>query len=237
MPDGEDAADRGAGSGEDQGAGRSPGDGADAKLGLWHRLLLALPSAKRDEKKASLGERLSSAVLKPVDGSSEGADAHEPETLEELEYAERYADDTERLIGLVAAPLSAAIALVVGSSQISYARSHHQAVGVFRLEEIVLLGMSVVMMTGAWYRKRLVIGITMALYGLTFFNLRWWGFGIPFILGGAWYLVRAYRVHRAVREAGGGLGGGPADGGARNGSPPSRSKRYTPPTPPKRRDS
>ena len=40
-----------------------------------------------------------------------------------------------------------------------------------------------------------------ALYGLAVFNLHWWGFGVPFVLVGAWYLVRAYRAQRALKEA------------------------------------
>jgi len=62
----------------------------------------------------------------------------------------------------------------------------------------------------------------MALYGLTVFNLHYWGFGVPFILFASWYLVRAYRLQRELKEAtataGGGAGG------------PRPSKRYTPPT-------
>ena len=41
----------------------------------------------------------------------------------------------------------------------------------------------------------------MALYGLAVFNLHYWGFGVPFILVGAWLLVRAYRLQRDLREA------------------------------------
>jgi hypothetical protein len=57
----------------------------------------------------------------------------------------------------------------------------------------------------------------MALYGLSIFNLHFWGFGIPFILAGAWLLVRAYRFQQKLKEA--------------NTSTTARleSKRYTPP--------
>jgi hypothetical protein len=58
----------------------------------------------------------------------------------------------------------------------------------------------------------------MALYGLSIFNLHFWGFGIPFIFAGAWLLVRAYRFQQMVKEA-------------NTSSPAARldSKRYTPP--------
>ena len=51
-----------------------------------------------------------------------------------------------------------------------------------------LVILSVVMLTTAMLRKRLYLGIVMALYGLTVFNLHYWGFGIPFIMAGAWLL-------------------------------------------------
>ena len=50
-------------------------------------------------------------------------------------------------------------------------------------------------------RKRLLVGIAMALYGLSIFNLHYWGFGIPFILGGAWYLVRAHPLSEKLKYA------------------------------------
>ena len=89
------------------------------------------------------------------------------------------------------------------------------------------------MLAMAWWRKRLFLGIVMALYGLTLFNLHWWGFGIPYILAGAWYLVRAYRLHEKLKLA-------TADGGTTRARPATKrfqapNKRYTPPTsrPPK----
>jgi len=85
-------------------------------------------------------------------------------------------------------------------------------------------------------RKRLFLGIVLALYGLAVFNLHWWGFGIPFVMGGAWLLVRTYRLQRDLKDA---LAGAPPRGrsggrGGGSGARPRASKRYTPPTPPKR---
>ena len=96
------------------------------------------------------------------------------------------------------------------------------------------------MIVTAYLRKRLFLGISMALYGLAVFNLHYWGFGVPFLLLGAWLLVRAYRLQRDLKEAN---GEGPARGGARRrgsggsarSSRPQPNKRYTPrAVPPKR---
>ena len=87
------------------------------------------------------------------------------------------------------------------------------------------------MLVTAWFRKRMYLGICMALYGLAIFNLHYWGFGIPYVLGGAWLLVRAYRLQRELREATGDRrrrrrAGRAAAPGSRR---PSANKRYTPP--------
>ncbi len=104
---------------------------------------------------------------------------------------------------------------------------------------LVLLVLAVLMLGLAYYRKRLFLGIVMALYGLGIFNLHYWGFGIPYILAGAWLLVRSYRLQRDLKEATG-EGPGSQRGQARGRGPtdkgrPGPNKRYTPPTsPPKR---
>ena len=65
----------------------------------------------------------------------------------------------------------------------------------------MLLGHGGAILVASLLRKRLFQGITMALYGLAVFNLRFWGFGVPFLLAGAWYLVRAYRLQQALKRA------------------------------------
>ena len=65
----------------------------------------------------------------------------------------------------------------------------------------VTLALALLMLVPAWFRKRLLLGIAMALYGLSIFNLHYWGFGFPFILVGAWYLVRAYRLSEKLKHA------------------------------------
>ena len=63
------------------------------------------------------------------------------------------------------------------------------------------MALALLMLGAAWFRKRLLLGIAMALYGLSIFNLHYWGFGFPFILAGAWYLVRAYRLSEKLKHA------------------------------------
>jgi hypothetical protein len=80
----------------------------------------------------------------------------------------------------------------------------------------------------------------MALYGLAVFNLHYWGFGVPFIMGGAWLMVRAYRLQRNLRGVTGDnparSGPGRRGGGGGTGiSRPQPNKRYTPPSPAARR--
>ncbi len=152
-------------------------------------------------------------------------------SVEELEEAIRHSDDKERTIGLVAAPLAAIIGIVISSASIDYARSHHLSVTVYDELTYVILGMSVLILVTSLLRKRLFQGITMALYGLAVFNLHYWGFGIPFLLGGAWYLVNAYRLQQALKRAQP-APTPPRRNGARaaNGPRPRPSKRYTPPT-------
>jgi hypothetical protein len=178
----------------------------------------------------SLGDRLRAALLKPAEPSEQP----EPDTrtLEELRAAERYADDKERLIGLVVAPLAAAVSLFIANYLIAhdpaaYLRNGqvnplHASVATYHVLELVLLGLSLGMLAAAWYRRRLLMGMAMALFGLGVFNLHYWGFGVPFLVVGSWYLVRAYRAHQAVRAA---AGPGGTSGAAR----PKANKRYTPP--------
>ncbi len=135
-------------------------------------------------------------------------------------------------MGLFAAPFAALIGLLVVSHQVQGDKSH--AYGVYGDLLVVLLALSLAMLAFAWFRKRLFLGIVMALYGLTVFNLKYWGFGFPFLLGGAWLLVRAYRAQRAVREAGGDAPGG-GNTAQRNGNGRTTpNKRYTPPSGSKR---
>ncbi|MGD0320212.1 MAG: hypothetical protein ABSC00_01190 [Acidimicrobiales bacterium] len=235
--------------------GRGPDDlsaGAPPRLSLWQRLLLVLPRLKRDQEKAPLGDRLRNAVVKPVepDAASTAKVSDEPLSVEELEAAVRSADDKERLIGLFAAPVAAAIGILVISALISndppaflkngQVNKLHVSLSLYHDLTVVLLGLSVLMLVTAWFRKRLYLAILMALYGLAVFNLHYWGFGIPFLLGGSWLLVRSYRLQRDLREATGETPSRPGARQRRGGatatmSRPQPNKRYTPPVSPSKR--
>lgn len=160
---------------------------------------------------APLTERMRSAISKPPEPDEWSTDeAPEQVTADDLAYDVKYADDKERLIGLVAAPIAAAIGVLVMTALIDndplamkggVPNKLHVALSTYYDLTGVLLGLSVLMLVAALMRKRLFLGIAAALYGLSIFNLHFWGFGVPFILMAAWYLVRAYRLQRDLREA------------------------------------
>ena len=177
-------------------------------------------------------ERVKFALVRPPE-----EDARETKTddrsAEEIEATIRTADDKERAIGLVAAPVAAALGFIIinalikndpaaGTKNYVNPSLYHELLG-------VLLGLSVLMLVTALWRKRLFLGIALALYGLAVFNLHYWGFGVPFLLAGAWYLVRAYRFQQELKRAEAGSPP-PRAKSASNGSRPRSNKRYTRPT-------
>jgi hypothetical protein len=185
-------------------------------------------------------ERIQRFALKPVPegaGAPLGQDAaDEPETVAELRAKVRYADDKERLIGLIAAPVAAMVAFVITQSRIAsdpaarYANGsvnpHHVAPSLYAELGAVTILLAVLALGFAFFRRRLYLGIVLALYGLSMVNLGFWGFGLPFLVVASWYLVRAWRLQQKLKEAEAGEGSGP-------GGRPSRArpnKRYTPPT-------
>jgi hypothetical protein len=220
-------------------------DGAPPGLSIRQRLLLALPHLKHDREKVPLGDWMRKIFLKPVDpGAAPAAEAPaDPLSVEELEAAAKHANDKERLIGLIAAPLGAAIGLLVIDALITHDPAQflkngqvnklYVSVSLYHELELVLLGLSLLMLVTAWFRKRLYLGMVTALYGLAVFNLHYWGFGIPFVMVGAWLLVRAYRAQRAFREATGAVpsrfGRSRSASAAANSARPQANKRYTPP--------
>lgn len=181
-------------------------------------------------------DRLRDAMLKPTPTGEPPVPTGPAPGVEDIELSIRYADDNERLIGLVAGPLAAVVALLIGDHSIQQARPVlvngkanplHGHLGTYEALLASLLVLSVLVLTTAWFRKRLFLGIALALFGLSVFNLRWWGFGFPFILAGAWYLVRAYRLHQDLKWAQSEGGVRPRSSGPRR--PPRQNKRYTPP--------
>jgi hypothetical protein len=185
-------------------------------------------------EKETLRERLSRTFLKPgPERAAKPQPFDELVTTDEIEAAIKRADDKERLVGLIAAPVAAAIDLIVTQARIDDDPPARLAHGVINkahysltpYHEAFLVGfiLAFVILAMAWWRKRTFLGIAMALYGLSIFDLGFWGFGIPFVLGGAWYLVRAYRLQNKLKvaKASGGRQTGPRPGSVQN-------KRYTP---------
>jgi hypothetical protein len=195
-------------------------------------------SGADDQPKLTFFQRLRYTMVKPDDDGKVKVD--EPQlSREELEATIARADDRERNIGLVAAPVGAIVALFVSADLIHHAQQTGQSTSEFQTLTFVLLAMAILMLATSWLRKRLFIGITMALFGLGIFNLHYWGFGLPFVIGGAWYLVRAWRLQSKLKLAGGGSGrnyGPPNSKVSPNRLPsaggvlPRPNKRYTPPT-------
>ena len=178
-------------------------------------------------------ERIKYSMVEPDDEPS--APTHqEIRPVDEIEADIRRSNDKERAIGLVAAPVAAIIGLVISSASINYAKTHNQSVSVYDKLTYVLLGLAVLVLVTSLLRKRLFQGITLALFGLAIFQLHYtyFGFAAPFLLAGAWYLVRAYRLQQELKraEAAGPGASRPKPSAGSNGARPRRNKRYTPPS-------
>jgi hypothetical protein len=171
-------------------------------------------------------------MVRPDDDAS----TKEPQTersLEEVQESIARADDKERAIGLIAAPIAAALSfLIIGTlihNDPPLGTKNYVDPSLYHTLQLVLLGLSVLIMVTALWRKRLFMGISMAMFGLAVFNLHYWGFGVPFLLAGAWYLVRAYRFNQELKRLDG--SSSPTRSAARPsmGARPRANKRYTPP--------
>ncbi len=178
-------------------------------------------------------ERLKYAMVRPDDSPDDPTPADDRST-DEIEGEIARSNDKERLIGLIIAPVAAIVGLLITSASIDNARNHGQSVGVYEELTYVLLGLAVLILVSSLLRKRLFQGITVALFGVAVFQLKYSyiGFAAPFVLFGAWYLVRSYRLQQALKNAVPGQGG-PAHATRTNGTGPPRAranKRYTPPT-------
>jgi hypothetical protein len=190
---------------------------------------------------STFAERLRRAMLKPPTSGAPAppaastAGGDKPRPVEEIEAEARSANDKERLVGLIAAPLAALIGLLVIDHDISIDPAtgrNHVSIGLYHELLLVLLVLSIVMLATAWFRKRAYLGMVMGLYGITVFNLHYWGFGVPFAMVAALLLVRAYRLQKELRIAGGGTPGGARPLNDRRSSRPASAKpnkRYTPP--------
>ncbi len=172
-------------------------------------------------------ERVKYAMVKP-DDSPKDAVPHEDRSVDEIQADIAQANDKERAVGLIAAPIAALVGLLISSASVHYAQTHHQSVTVYDELTYVLLGLSVLALAFAWWRKRLFLGITLALYGLAVFNLHYWGFGVPFVMVGAWYMVRTYRLQQELKRAT--VVDAPRPRTRTNGARAKANRRYTPPS-------
>jgi Ca2+/Na+ antiporter len=180
----------------------------------------------------TLWERIKYSMVRPDDDPSE-PEEEVIRPVEEIEANISRSNDKERAIGLVAAPVAALIGLIISSASINYAKTHNQSVAVYDKLTYVLLGLAALILITSWLRKRLFQGITLALYGLAIFQLHYtyFGFAAPFLLAGAWYLVRAYRLQQELKRAQAAGPDAPRPKTNPGTAPrPRRNKRYTPPT-------
>jgi hypothetical protein len=184
-------------------------------------------------------ERLKYAMVKPDDDSDSRPAASDERSAEELQYAIRYADDRERAVGLIAGPVSALISfIVIGSminrnSQPTTAAKNFVPASTYHWVLLVFLALAVVILVSAWWRKRMAMAISLALYGVGLFQLGWLGFAVPFVLAGAWYLVRAFRLQQTFTKAEAEESGTARSTARSNGGSKPRARanrRYTPPT-------
>ena len=185
-------------------------------------------------------ERLKYAMVKP-DDAHDARPATDERSAEELQFAIHYADDRERAVGLIAGPIAALISFIVVNADISRnsqpppttAPKNFVPASTYHWVLLVFLALSLIILVSAWWRKRMAMAIALALYGVGLFQLGWLGFAVPFVLAGAWYLVRAFRLQQAVKKAEA-AEAGPArsNGHAASGSKPRAraNRRYTPPT-------
>jgi hypothetical protein len=178
----------------------------------------------------------------------------EAEIIEDL----RRIDDRERLIGLIAGPLGAVVAVILmfHALAINPAVHHkgHIAPSITEAYGIVGVFLGAIVVVAAFLRRRSFLGFTLLFMGISLGIV----FAIPFWIVGVWLLFRATRFQKELSEltgqpTRGWLGGsagsrgtaraGAGGQGARSGASSSRkkpatdhrgpvaSKRYTPPKP------
>jgi hypothetical protein len=216
---------------------------APPKLNAGQRLLLRIPRVKRSsEPKTPISDWARRNFMKPEDPDRKPKAEEIPDGVEELEDLVKYANNKERAWGLLAAPIGAAISFAVAHVLVENDPAHYLKDGLVNSHYVnpstyddvflVTLVLAMGILVSSLLRKRLFIGIFAAMFGLAIFNMHYWGFGIPFILMGAWYLVRTFRLQRALREATGEVSRYAARENAAKASrttpTPSPSKRYTP---------
>lgn len=130
-------------------------------------------------------------------------------TRDDLERAASSMTNKERLVGLIGAPVAAFLTFVVTAALVSGDPSArlrsgrlnpaHVGVSSYHTLEVVLLAVSLSILIASMMRKRLAAAVATALFGLGVFNLHYWGFGMPYVMAGAWLLVRSYRMSQQLK--------------------------------------
>jgi hypothetical protein len=180
----------------------------------------------------SLWERVKYSMVVPDDDRGARKEAQPVRSVDEVREDLRRSNDKERTIGFVVAPVAAIVGITISSASIDYARTHHQNVHVYDELTYVLLALAALILVASLLRKRLFQGITIALFGLAVFQLHYSyvGFAAPFVLVGAWYMVRVYRLQQELRRSEADAGGARRNSVSPSKGPgPRPSKRYTPP--------
>ncbi len=225
-----------------------PGGTAAVEAGVACRMPRSEPDAVGDDQSdGGRWQRFTGAIsdfaLKPAvamesaTGNDEPAQEG-PTTVAELEAAIKRADDKERLIGLLAAPVAAAIVFLVMSALVHNDPSallsnglpnpRHVNPNIYTELGLVTLALALIMLAGAWFRKRLVIGI--AVRTLRAVVLQSSLLGLRSALHHDRLLVPGPRLPSLPEAQAGQAGGGTALGPGRG--PRQPNKRYTPPSAP-----
>jgi hypothetical protein len=180
----------------------------------------------------SAWQRVRYAMVRP-DDDAPAEESPSDRSLDEVQESIARADDKERAIGLIAGPVAAALSfLIIGTlihNDPPLGAKNYVDPSLYHTLQLVLLGLSVAILAMALWRKRLFLGIAFALYGLAVFNLHYWGFGVPFLLAGAWYLVRSYRLNQELKRVDGSAPPSRSVTRPTMGARPRPNKRYTPP--------
>ncbi len=165
-----------------------------------------------------------------------------PTTIPELEAAIKRADDKERLVGLLLAPVAGAIALLVVASLVAHDPKAivngqidklHVNPSLYLELGAVTLALALLMLGAAWLRKRICHGDRHGSLRALHLQPPLLGLRIPVHPGRG--LVPGSRLPAVGEAQAARLDQPGAAGGGAAAPPPQASKRYTPPTAPIRR--
>ena len=181
----------------------------------------------------SLWQRVKYSMVEPDDDPVTRKEGQPVRPVEEIQEDLRRSNDKERTIGLVAAPVAAIVGIAISTASINYARTLQPERSCLRRADVRPPrtrrpdpgGIAVAQAPVSGDHGRTVRS------GRLPVHYTYVGFAAPFILVGAWYMVRAYRLQQELERSEADVGGV-----RRNSASPSRgarprpNKRCTPPT-------